>query len=495
MVIEYILNQTDLFLQSKPKSERKQIGQFFTSKETAVYMSSLFEIPNVETIQILDPGAGSGILSVALVEHINTNYPDKKIRLTCYENNKDVAELLESNLAYLKKHIDADFNYTVVFDNYILSQSAEFNRELLRDMDPKKYDLVIGNPPYLKIGKSALEAQAMPDVCYGAPNLYFLFAAMSLFNLKDNGEMVYIIPRSWTSGAYFARFRDFLLTESRLLNIHLFVSRDKVFDKEEVLQETIIIRLKKTKQKFDTILISSSHSNKDFHNVRTLEAAYDVVISGKNNYVYLVTDQAELDLLKHLGRFTKTLPDLHLKMKTGLTVDFRNQEVLRSEPGEDHVPLFYSQHIQNGKVVFPIGKENEYITTSQRGLIQVNKNYLFVKRFTSKEESRRLQAGIYLADSCPDYQFISTQNKINFIDHIAGDPLCKEVVYGLYLLFNSSAYDALYRILNGSTQVNSTEINSLPFPDIQVIEELGAILYESGDLSTPNCDAILERIL
>ena len=170
MVLEYILNQTDLFLQSKPKSERKQIGQFFTSKETAMYMSSLFEIPDVETVQILDPGAGSGILSVALVERIHTDYPDKKIRLTCYENNRDVAQLLESNLAYLKKHIDADFDYTVVFDNYILSQSAEFNRELLRDMDPKKYDLVIGNPPYLKIGKVALEAQAMPAVCYGEPN-------------------------------------------------------------------------------------------------------------------------------------------------------------------------------------------------------------------------------------------------------------------------------------------------------------------------------------
>ena len=53
------------------------------------------------------------------------------------------------------------------------------------------------------------------------------------------GEMVYIIPRSWTSGAYFKRFREYFLTEGKLEHIHLFVSRNKVFDKESVLQETI----------------------------------------------------------------------------------------------------------------------------------------------------------------------------------------------------------------------------------------------------------------
>lgn len=104
--------------------------------------------------------------------------------------------------------------------------------------NPRKYDFVIGNPPYMKIPKDAPEATAMPEVCYGAPNLYFIFASMGLFNLCEDGEMVYIIPRSWTSGAYFKRFREYFLTAGKLEHIHLFVSRSKVFDKESVLQET-----------------------------------------------------------------------------------------------------------------------------------------------------------------------------------------------------------------------------------------------------------------
>ena len=65
---------------------------------------------------------------------------------------------------------------------------------------------IIYNPSYMKIAKDAPEAKAMPDICYGAPNLYFLFAAMGMFDLCPNGELVYIIPRSWTSGAYFKKF-------------------------------------------------------------------------------------------------------------------------------------------------------------------------------------------------------------------------------------------------------------------------------------------------
>ena len=88
---------------------------------------------------------------------------------------------------------------------------------------------------------------------------------------------------------------------------------------------------------------------------------------------------------------------------------------MRNEEEEGAVPLFYAQHIKEGKIQFPIKKEHEYVVTNQQGLMQDNKNYLFVKRFTTKEETRRLQCGIYLEKDFPQYRKISTQNKINFI--------------------------------------------------------------------------------
>ena len=244
----------------------------------------------------------------------------------------------------------------------------------------------------------------------------------------------------------------------------------------------------------DTIKITSSNSNSDFQNITTIEVPYNNIVFGKEKYVYLVTTEEELNVLRVIGQWNDTLPTLEIKMKTGLTVDFRSREYLRNEPGENIVPLIYSQHIKDGLVHFPIDKEWEYITTEKSGLIQKNKNYLLVKRFTSKEEKRRLQCGIYLPSVAPEYEEISTQNKVNFIDGLKED-LTVEQVYGLYVLFNSTIYDLYYRILNGSTQVNSTEINAMPVPPLETIEELGKELLQEKDLDTETCDKILEKIL
>ena len=66
------------------------------------------------------------------------------------------------------------------------------------------------------------------------------------------------------------------------------------------------------------------------------------------------------------------------------------------------------------------------------------------------------------------------------------------ITYGLYVLLNSSLYDDYYRILNGSTQVNSTEINQMPVPDRTIIEEMGRELIQM-DLSVCSCDKIIQK--
>ena len=69
------------------------------------------------------------------------------------------------------------------------------------------------------------------------------------------------------------------------------------------------------------------------------------------------------------------------------------------------------------------------------------------------------------------------------------------VVYGLYVLFNSTLYDSYYRILNGSTQVNSTEINSMPVPPLESIELLGKELIKLRDMTEMGCDKILRSFI
>ena len=256
-VLEYVRNQTKEFLDNMPKSVRKKKGQFFTSLETAAFMAEMFDFSNCgEEVSILDPGAGTGILTVAFVDRLLKEKSDIRVRITCYETDTEVLPVLKKNLEYLKNSFKESLTYRILEEDYILSQSNDFQENLLASKNPKKYDYVIGNPPYLRVMRDNPSAIAMPKVVHGAPNLYFLFASMSLYNLKNNAEMVYIIPRSWTSGAYFKAFREYFLNVGKIESIHLFVSRDKVFNAEQVLQETMIIKVRKTAKKPENVLTS-----------------------------------------------------------------------------------------------------------------------------------------------------------------------------------------------------------------------------------------------
>lgn len=488
-MLEAVVVKTNEYIENMPKAQRKLYGQFFTSLQTARFMAEMYDFTKLSShVKVLDAGAGSGILACALLERLAQEKFVEKIELVCYENDDNIISLLKENLLYCQQIMQEKLAFEIREENYILTESVDFN---FANENAEKYDLVIGNPPYMKIAKAAKEAKAMSAVCYGAPNLYFLFVALGLFNLKNNAEMVYIIPRSWTSGAYFKRFREYFLSEGRLAQVHLFVSRDKVFDKESVLQETMIIKACRTQETPATIKITSSVSGNDFSKQQVLHVPYDVVVNGENLYVYLPTNEQEVEVLQTMQQWHNTLPSLGMKMKTGLTVDFRNYEYLQDTAENEAVPLIYPQHLQQGRVVFPVQREKEYIATNKAGLLQKNENYLFVKRFTAKEEHRRLQSAIYLAKNFADYVNISTQNKINFIDGITID-LSECLVYGLYVLFNSTLYDIYYRILNGSTQVNSTEVNTMPVPCLEDIQNMGKKLMQADDLSESKCDEILE---
>ena len=480
-MLETVIKRTQEFIASASKDDRKRYGQFFTSEKTARYMAQMFHFDLAKPeISILDTGAGTGVLSAAVVERLLKQGYRGHITLACYETDFKVIPVLMENLRTICAGVNID--YLIFPDNYITSQPFESKKEPVVGYC---YDYIIGNPPYLKISKDAPEARQMPTVCHGAPNLYFLFWAMAIHNLKADGELVYITPRSWTSGAYFERFRKYLFENTTIQNIHLFVSRDKVFKEESVLQETMIVRVKKTKTKPKDICISSCPTA-DFTDLTRFLVPYNVVVA-PNGYVFLPVNSEEVKVLSRINSFSNTLQSLNTPMHTGLVVDFRTRDLLKNNETSDTCPLFYAGHLRDGKVVWPIGKTGEHLQTGRDGLLQPNVNYLFVKRFTSKEEPRRLQCAIYLSSHYPTYKYISTQNKINFIQCPSTD-----LLFGLYALLNSTLYDKYYRILNGSTQVNSTEINTMPIPPEAIVCKIGRELH-GKPLPTVYCNKIIEK--
>lgn len=185
-------------------------------------------------------------------------------------------------------------------------------------------------------------------------------------------------------------------------------------------------------------------------------------------------------------------------MKTGIVVDFREAEWMRSDDNEDVIPLLWAynfNHISN-RINFPVlsvGKPQYLSNLPQTNRLKMKKsNYLLLKRFTSKEERRRLQCAMLFEDEFPAFGAISTENHLNYITKPNG-ALSREEVYGLFVILNSSYMDRYFRILNGSTQVNANEINAIPFPCMSDIIQLGTIAMGFENLNESDCDHLLEQ--
>lgn len=495
-MLEEIVRNTDSYMDIFPKSERKKYGQFFTDIETARYMASLVETIDADTVRVLDPGCGSGILSAAIIERLIEDGV-QNIFLSVYEIDLNIYEILQSNLLIMSDYCrtqGVSLAISIIKENFILA-----NEPTWRSDCAGIYDIIISNPPYKKIGKDTDESRMMSSIIHGQPNLYALFMAMSAALLRTGGQMVFITPRSWTSGSYFRKFREYLLTNCSVDVLHLFEARDKVFSKEKVLQETMILKGTKTQCQRTEIQINTCQSMKEYNNIHTMRVAANLCIqAGDNRYVMIPTDQNDLEVLD----FTRDLPadvsSLGYEFKTGKVVEFRNRERLRYSNGANTIPLVQACNLSSGKVQFGVETDKAqyfYSDHETENVVTHNTNTVFLKRFSSKEEQRRLQPAINLAADHPHITCFATENHVNYLVK-KNSEISPCEAYGIFTILSSEIWDRYYRILNGSTQVNATEINSMPFPDTDTIQRIGRrVMRLIRENQQYNCDTVLRELI
>jgi adenine-specific DNA-methyltransferase len=178
-------------------------------------------------------------------------------------------------------------------------------------------------------------------------------------------------------------------------------------------------------------------------------------------------------------------------------VPFRAEEHLIHEPnGVPVVPLLWMQHITSHQITWPLNHgfhKPQHILNIPRTktLLVQNTNYVLLRRFSAKEEQRRLVAAPYLAEQF-DYALIGLENHLNFIYRRDGE-MSKAEVVGLSALLNSGLIDRYVRISNGNTQVNATELRALPLPPLQVITAIGQAVMKDG--KAVDLDAIVVQTL
>jgi len=446
-------------------THKEKFAQYLTPIEIASFMAKIsmrYFKPNNE-ISVLDPGAGTGILSCSLVEELLKNgkpalQSKPCINLDAYEIDASIINELE--LSYKTLTSTKDIRYHIHQKDFITDVASD----LAWGINNKKYDIIIMNPPYKKINTNTIYKNVLHDISIDTVNTYSAFIAIGIKMLKESGILTAIVPRSFCNGLYFLPFRKMLYDNTAIKHLHIFESRKDNFKEENVLQENIIIVLKKTTDKSCNVTITYS-KEKMFTEYQERDFSYNDVIDSSDKQYYISIPNYEQKTNIIPLKYTNN--ELGFEISTGPVVDFRMKEKLQFDTSG--VPLLYAVHIRDQNITWPVvsKKPNSInLDNIEKEKICFKKGYyILLKRFSSKEEKHRIQATLLTPEDLPA-DYFTVENHLNII-HNNKCGLDKDLAISLVNYLNSDYCDSIFRMFSGHTQVNATDLRNMKYPDIK----------------------------
>ena len=474
------------------QKDKKHKGQFFTPLSISEFMGRLAIPFGKKDISVLDPGCGLAILSCVLIEHLVEDDTPKHITLTLYETDKNVVPLTENVLVFLKAWCEdrkVKFDYLLNESDFVLEkcECLDGADTIFGDMSvSEQFDYIISNPPYFKLAKDDIRTRSCASIVDGQTNIYALFMAICAKLLPEDGQMVFITPRSFASGRYFQSFRDFLFRHISIDFIHLFDTRKDTFAKDEVLQELVIMRMVPAGNgKHITVSHSQGISDLDYPYQKKYNAKEIVDVSSDEKVVYLPVDGRDEAILSLFRSWDGNMEKYGIQISTGPVVAFRAYDFIVNEPGEDTVPLYWLHNVIKMLCDHPVQKKDkgQYIKAvpQTKAVLLPNKNYVLLRRFSSKDDSSRLVAAPYFGNMA-EYDFVGIENKLNYIYRPKGH-LRRDEVMGITALLCSEMFDAWFRTFNGNINVSATELRMMPLPPLETIREIGRKIILRNDYS------------
>lgn len=438
------------------RKHRSTFGQFFTPGGVAEFMASLLDFRAGKAVHLLDPGAGIGSLTAAAAQHAGK----RRMRATCYELEPTFQAELKETLAGLP-NVSADVQARDFIEHAVLLVTG--NRS-------PGYTHAILNPPYKKINTGSSHRMLMRKLGLETSNLYTCFLACTVALCAPGAQVVVIIPRSFMNGLYFKPFRYWLLDRVAITHIHVFDRRDAAFADDEVLQENVILRMVVGADQ-GNVEVSVS-TDQRFADVRKRQCKFAEIVTPGDDERFLHVPTLGSPSSAGLPGFS--LRELGLDVCTGPVVDFRLRDHinLQAEPGA--VPLLYASHFAGGRFEWPKQgrKPNSILrnTETERWLMPKG-CYVILRRFSSKEEKRRVVAYLFDGNALPG-DAVGFENHLNVI-HEDRHGLPPDVARGLVAYLNSQAVDDYFRVFSGHTQVNATDLRRLKYPSRADLQKLG----------------------
>ncbi|MFZ8199361.1 DNA cytosine methyltransferase [Alteromonas portus] len=219
-------------------AKRLDTAAYYTDQE--ICFSAISRLPDLssECVRILEPSVGVG----SFLNQIIKKYQGKTLIIDCIDINRDSIELCQLLVEKYFKNLDVKFNF--------------YNEDFLLWNTDKTYDIVIGNPPYMKVKNHELLVKYRTGVFNQVTNNIFSFFIEKCLKL---GKFVsLIVPKALLNAPEYEKTRELL---ERYTLLHINDYNEKAFD---VKIETVSITVKKEKAQRNNSLSIYSFLNKKF---------------------------------------------------------------------------------------------------------------------------------------------------------------------------------------------------------------------------------------
>lgn len=391
---EYTKESID-YLKNTDIKKRKKLGQYFTPKSIRELLLS--KLPKKDNADILDPACGSG-------------------------------EFLLSCKKYFKNPIlygfDIDKKLINIASKLVKNASIKNFDFLNIDINKKKYDYIIGNPPYFKLKLNEEIKKKYFDIIKGRVNIFSLFIKTGLDLLKDGGYLAYVVPPSMNNGAYFSKLREYIIKNSSLEYLHIIDGADNF---HLANQKVMLIILKKTNSKKSSKYIF------------------------KKNGITIFTEDKKF--LNKAYKNTVSLKDIGYTVKTGNIIWNEHKEKLTNDKNNSTL-LIWASNINNGKIIIGYTKgKPQYIKNISNDLI-IKSRVVVVNRITGSSKEINIKAAIV-----NEKEFVC-ENHVNVI-YMSKNANCNYSLEDIFKALQDKTNIKVMRLISGNTQISKTELERL----------------------------------
>lgn len=391
---EYTKESID-YLKNTDIKKRKKLGQYFTPKSIRELLLS--KLPKKDNADILDPACGSGEFLISCKKYF------KNPILYGFDIDK---KLINISSKLVKNAIIKNFDFLNI------------------DINKKKYDYIIGNPPYFELKLNEEIKKKYFDIIKGRVNIFSLFIKTGLDLLKDGGYLAYVVPPSMNNGAYFSKLREYIIKNSSLEYLHVIDGADNF---HLANQKVMLIILKKT---------NSKKSSK--------------YIFKKNGITIFTEDK---NFLNKSYKNTVSLKDIGYTVKTGSIIWNEHKKKLTNDKNNSTL-LIWASNINNGKIIIGYTKgKPQYIKNISNDLI-IKSRVVVVNRITGSSKDINIKAAIV-----NEKEFVC-ENHVNVI-YMSKNANCNYSLEDIFKALQDKTNIKVMRLISGNTQISKTELERL----------------------------------